>query len=304
MRNTLTIASLLVIIGCSLKGQAMGQYNDSLTPAEKKVIVHKGTEPAFSGEYHNHHEKGVYTCKRCGAPLFSSDAKFDSGTGWPSFDDAIPGAVAEVPDADGVRTEIQCAKCGAHLGHVFCGEDFTGKDTRHCVNSLSLNFAGLAKVERAIFAGGCFWGVEYYFKQVPGVLSTTVGYVGGTKDGPTYAEVCAKGTGHAEAVEVLYDASKVSYETLARLFFEIHDPTQVDRQGPDIGDQYRSAIFYRSEEQQQVAKKLIRLLEHKGYKVATQVVKAGRFWPAEEYHQDYYTRTGKKPYCHVRTKRF
>ncbi|MDK2972284.1 MAG: peptide methionine sulfoxide reductase msrA/msrB [Candidatus Sumerlaeota bacterium] len=282
-----------------------------LTPEEERVIVHKGTERAFTGEYVDHHEDGTYTCRRCGAPLFPSDAKFDSRSGWPSFDQEIPGAVKRIPDADGMRTEIVCAKCGGHLGHVFTGEGFTAKNTRHCVNSVSLSFvpekqtaAAPAKTERAIFAGGCFWGVEYYFEKEPGVLSATSGYIGGHKDDPSYKEVCYSDTGHAEAVEIVYDPAKTNYEKLARLFFEIHDPTQVDRQGPDVGKQYRSAVFTTSDEQKAITEKLIAELRGKGFKVATEIQPAATFWPAEDYHQDYYFKTGKTPYCHTRVKRF
>lgn len=286
-----------------------------LTPEEEYVIVHKGTERPFTGKYYKHKEPGTYVCKRCRAPLYRSEDKFDSHCGWPSFDDEIPGAVLRMPDADGQRTEILCAKCGGHLGHVFLGEGFTAKNTRHCVNSISLDFvpaaapeaaakAADAKTKRAIFAGGCFWGVEYYFQKAKGVLGTRVGYIGGTKENPTYKEVCYKNTGHAEALEVVYDPAQTDFETLARLFFEIHDPTQVNRQGPDIGDQYRSAVFYLDEEQKAVTEKLIGLLREKGYDVATQVVAATTFWPAEEYHQQYYEKKGSKPYCHAYTKRF
>lgn len=279
------------------------KYNP-LTSEEQRVILHKGTERPFSGIYAKHHEPGTYTCKQCDTSLFSSESKFDSGTGWPSFDDIIEGGVRQVPDADGSRTEIVCATCGGHLGHVFLGEGMTEKSTRHCVNSISLNFEPEEKTQTAIFAGGCFWGVEHYFRELPGVLSTTVGYIGGKTEAPTYQEVCAKGTGHAEAVEVRFDPDMVSFETLARLFFEIHDPTQVNRQGPDIGDQYRSAVFYQDEDQRQTTEKLIALLKEKGFEVATEVVKATRFWPGEDYHQDYYAKNGKQPYCHTRTKRF
>jgi peptide methionine sulfoxide reductase msrA/msrB len=295
---------LLVVPGFLQQGDARAAKYNPLTPEEERIIVHKGTEAPRSGEYNNHKEAGIYSCKRCDTPLFLSHDKFDSRTGWPSFDDTVAGGVREVRDADGRRTEIVCAVCDGHLGHVFRGENMTDKNTRHCVNSLSLKFAREVKTERAIFAGGCFWGVEHYLQSAPGVKSTTVGYVGGKTANPTYQKVLSKRTGHAEAVEVVYDPQKTSFETLARLFFEIHDPTQMNRQGPDIGGQYRSAVFFLDDEQKRTTEHLVGLLEDKGLKVATQVVKAGRFWAAEDYHQDYYAKTGKEPYCHVRTKRF
>lgn len=282
-------------------------YNQ-LTPEEERVIVRKGTEAPFSGKYYRNRETGTYQCRRCDAPLFRSSDKFESGTGWPSFDDALPGAVREVRDADGRRTEIVCASCGAHLGHVFFNEGMTAKNVRHCVNSVSLNFQPEAltppSTRTAFFAGGCFWGVEYHFSKVKGVLSVRSGYTGGETSNPSYKQVCSGRTGHAEAVEVEYDPGQVSYETLAKLFFEIHDPTQVNRQGPDVGTQYRSAVFFADEEQRRVAEKLIAELKAKGYGVATTVEKAGTFWPAEDYHQDYYQKTGHQPYCHIYTKRF
>ncbi len=282
-------------------------YNQ-LTPDEERVIVQKGTEMPGSGKYYLNKESGTYLCRRCDTPLFRSSDKFDSGTGWPSFDDAIEGAVRQIPDADGRRTEIVCANCGAHLGHVFFREGLTGKNVRHCVNSISLSFLpennSAEMTQKAIFAGGCFWGVEYHFKKVKGVLSVTSGYTGGVIDNPSYKQVCTGKTGHAEAVEVEFDAAQVSYEILAKLFFEIHDPTQRNRQGPDIGTQYRSAIFYTDEEQKRVAEKLIDELRSKGFQVVTSVEKAGIFWYAEEYHQDYYQKTGHQPYCHIYQKRF
>ncbi len=279
------------------------KFNE-LTGEEKNVIISKGTERPFSGKYWDHHENGIYTCKQCSAALFNSNAKFDSGTGWPSFDEAIPGAINRVKDADGLRTEIICINCGAHLGHVFEGEGFTDKDTRNCVNSLSLCFLPEASQQKtAIFAGGCFWGMEYHYSNVEGVLSTRVGYTGGHTENPTYQEVCSKTTGHIEALEVVFDPNMTSYEELARLFFNIHDPTQVDRQGPDIGEQYKSIIFYMDEVQKRIAESLIEELEGKGYKVATELIMASTFWEAEEYHQDYYESNGSQPYCHVYTER-
>ncbi|WP_438829969.1 bifunctional methionine sulfoxide reductase B/A protein [Sanguibacteroides justesenii] len=277
-----------------------------LTEAEKQVIIHKGTELPFTGKYYDFKGKGTYVCKQCGASLYRSEDKFDSRCGWPSFDDEIKGAVKRVTDADGRRTEILCANCGAHLGHVFVGEGFTSKNTRHCVNSISMEFIPdrELKTDTAIFAGGCFWGVEYFMQKAPGVLTVESGYIGGETDHPTYEDVCRKNTGHAEAVRVVFDASQTTYEALAKLFFEIHDPTQLNRQGPDRGEQYRSEIFYANPQQKEVADKLIERLKTKGYPVVTLVSPATTFWPAEDYHQNYYNRKGSLPYCHGYTKRF
>lgn len=300
MKGFLTVFCLVIF------GAVNAQQMKPLTPEEKRVIVDKGTEAPFSGQYYKNRETGVYHCRQCGAPLYRSEDKFDAGCGWPSFDDEIPGAVRRTTDADGRRTEITCARCGGHLGHVFTGEGLTPKNTRHCVNSVSLAFAPAEKEQTgtAIFAGGCFWGVEHLLSKVPGVLDVESGYIGGTTENPTYEQVSRHRTGHAEAVRVTYDPAKVSYEKLARLFFEIHDPTQADGQGPDIGDQYRSEIFYTTPGQRQTAEKLIAELRAKGYDVVTQVTPATTFYPAEEYHQDYYERKGTRPYCHSYTKRF
>jgi len=281
--------------------------HNELTRDEESVILHKGTEQPFTGIYESHWEDGIYTCKGCGVPLYRSKDKFDARCGWPSFDDEIKGAIKRATDRDGERIEITCENCGGHLGHVFFGELFTKKNVRHCVNSISLTFIpGKEEKQnkRAIFAGGCFWGTEYFFQRANGVISTSVGYVGGHKDNPAYDEVCYGDTGHAEGVEVVYDPEVTSYEELAVLFFEIHDPTQIDRQGPDIGKQYRSEIFYLNAEQKVIAERLLDKLMENGYKAVTKVTEARQFWEGEDYHQDYYNKNGNSPYCHVYAKRF
>lgn len=156
----------------------------------------------------------------------------------------------------------------------------------------------------AYFAGGCFWGVEHYMEKLDGVTGVESGYMGGHVDSPTYEQVSSKTSGHLEAVRVRYHTDEVSYEEVAKLFFEIHDPTQTDGQGPDIGPEYLSAVFYTSPEQQQTAASLIGKLEKRGFVVATTLRPAARFWLAEEYHQNYYVRKGSKPYCHTRVRRF
>ncbi|MEN6504767.1 MAG: bifunctional methionine sulfoxide reductase B/A protein [Planctomycetaceae bacterium] len=275
-----------------------------LTAQEKEVILNKGTEPRFSGKYLSTTAEGVYLCRQCGSPLYLSDSKFASDCGWPSFDDEIAGAVKR--QGDGLRTEIICANCGGHLGHVFEGEGLTPRDTRHCVNSLSLKFVPREEwpLERAIFAGGCFWGVEHLLRQTPGVIAARSGYTGGKTERPTYQQVCSGRTGHAEAVEVLFDPAKVTYEQLARQFFEIHDPTTLNRQGPDAGTQYRSAVFYTTPAQKETAQRLIALLKERGYNVVTQVEPATTFWPAEDYHQDYLAKHPERPSCHIPVERF
>ena len=272
-----------------------------LDEKEAYVIEKKGTERPYTGEYWNLFDQGVYLCRKCGTPLYRSESKFPSDCGWPSFDDEIPGRVRRQVDADGYRTEILCEHCGGHLGHVFTGEHYTDKNTRHCVNSLSMQFV---QTRQAIFASGCFWGTQYHFNKAKGVIHTTAGFTGGRVSEPSYRQVCTGQTGHLEAVEVLYDPEHTSFEELAKLFFETHDPTQTDGQGPDIGEQYLSAVFYHNEHERQTAEELIAILEGNGLRVATRLLPAGIFWPAEEYHQDYYEKKHGTPYCHIYTKRF
>ena len=281
--------------------------NKSLTPESFRVICEKATEYPGSGTYNDFVKDGSYLCRCCGLALFRAEHKFHSGCGWPSFDQEIAGNVLHLPDQDGRRTEILCARCNAHLGHVFHGENFTGLNTRHCVNSVALDFVADTNVkdsEEAILAAGCFWGVEYYMQKLPGVLKTEVGYSGGHTLNPTYKEVCTKTSGHLEVIRVVFDPQVISYTQVLQYFFEIHDPTQTNGQGPDLGQQYLSGIFYYTDKQQLIAQSVIDLLEKKGYKVATTVQPIAVFWPAEGYHQDYYSVNEKMPYCHSWQKKF
>lgn len=306
-RKILFLASFLILGIMTSNGQTNSKYK-TLTAEEEQVIVYKGTERPFTGQYNDYSDEGFYNCKRCGAALYKSSDKFDGHCGWPSFDDEISGSIKRVLDADGRRTEILCANCGAHLGHIFEGEHFTDKNIRHCVNSISLTFEAVKIVEKkydtAYFSSGCFWGTQYHFQKKEGVISTEVGYMGGHQKNPSYKQVCAGNTGHAETTKVVFDPKIISYEELTKLFFETHDQGQLNRQGPDIGTQYRSAIFYTSENEKKTAEKLIDELRKKGFKVATELTPAGTFWIAEDYHQNYYENKGGSPYCHIYQKKF
>lgn len=282
------------------------QWQAQLTPEQYKVARAQGTERPFCGIFHDNHQVGVYSCVGCGLPLFRSDAKFDSGTGWPSFFQPVAdeNIGAETDSSHGmVRNEIHCVRCGTHLGHVFLdGPAPTG--LRFCINSASLIFEEKnpkVRTETAIFGAGCFWGVEEAFAKVKGVTSTAVGYSGGTTKSPTYEQVCSHTTGHAEVVKVEFDPSVVPYSRLLDLFFDIHDPTTPNRQGLDIGNNYRSAIFFATPEQETAARHAIAQLEKaKKYNrpIVTQVEFAGPFYRAEEYHQQYAAKHGGG-FCHI-----
>jgi peptide methionine sulfoxide reductase msrA/msrB len=277
-----------------------------LTAEEEQVIVYKGTEPPFTGEYDDFFKPGEYVCRRCHAPLYRSQNKFHSGCGWPSFDDEIPKAVRHETDADGMRTEILCAACGGHLGHVFEGERLTAKNVRHCVNSVSLKFVPYAQKEKeeiVYFGGGCFWCVEAAVEMVDGVVSVRSGYAGGSLKNPTYQQVCGGQTGHAEVVKVVFDPMRVSYSNLLKIFFFSHDPTTLNRQGNDVGTQYRSVILTTSDAQKKATEEFISQLQKEigleppNPKIVTAVEPIDTFYEAEKEHQEYYRRNLGQGYC-------
>lgn len=262
-----------------------------LNPQEERVMLHGATEPPGSGEYCAKTIEGIYLCRRCDNPLYMTSDQFHSHCGWPSFDEPLPGGVEEQLDRDGRRIEVLCQSCGAHLGHLFHGEGLTSKDARYCINSLALRRIDASAPDghvRAIFAAGCFWGVQHGFASRVGVTRTRVGYIGGVMADPTYEEVCQGDTGHAEAVELFYDPKQTSYDALLTYFFKMHDPTTYHRQGPDIGSQYRSACFYLTPSQRDLAMTAIASLRMQGRDIVTEVVPARTFYVAEPYHQDYY----------------
>jgi len=289
------------------------EWKKILTPEQFRVMRLKGTEEPFKEicPIPAKGKSGIYQCIGCSTDLFRYHAKFESASGWPSFWEPVSelNVKLKIDNSLGMkRTEILCARCDAHLGHVFDdGPLPTGK--RYCINLIALKLLELSDLvqsklvlQKAAFAAGCFWGTEAAFQQIAGVISTTVGYMGGKTKNPTYEDVCTNKTGHAEVVFIEYDRHKVTYEYLLETFFSIHDPTTLNQQGPDVGAQYRSVIFYYTPEQEKKAVAIKKKYEDfKKFKkpIVTEITPAGEFYRAEEHHQKYFQTKGIKPTCHI-----
>ncbi len=289
------------------------EWKEVLTSEQYYILREKGTEKPFSGRLLLTKEKGIYKCSACGNPLFSSEGKFDAHCGWPSFDREISaGSITTAIDHSHgmMRTEIMCAKCGGHLGHVFDdGPTKTGK--RYCVNSISLEFIPehslrqvetTASIDTITLGGGCFWCVEAIYRNLEGVISVESGYSGGSIVNPTYEQVSAGTSGHAEVVQITFDKKKTSLEEILKVFFTIHDPTTLNQQGADKGPQYRSVIFFRNENQKKIAQDIIDELQKENVynkPILTLVESFNIFYKAEDYHQNYYQNNKKQPYCQL-----
>lgn len=283
------------------------EWKQKLTANQYFILREKGTERPFSGEFVFTKDKGTYKCAGCGTALFTDDMKFESHCGWPSFDKEISGGKINQHEdfSHGMhRIEITCATCGGHLGHIFDdGPTATGK--RYCVNSGALQFEPAKNVstktlDTITLGGGCFWCIEAVFEKLNGVESVVSGYSGGKTENPTYKQVCTGTTDHAEVVNITYNPQIISLENLLEVFFTLHNPTTLNKQGEDVGTQYRSVIFYHNSKQQQTAQHVIETLNtNKAFEnpIVTEVSAFSKFFPAEDYHQEYYELNKEEPYC-------
>lgn len=285
------------------------EWKKILSPDLYAVAREADTERAFTGTMWKSETKGTYYCATCGNKLFKSDQKFVSSCGWPSFFEQTSKESITFKDDNSYgmrRIEANCGRCDSHLGHLFDdGPEPTGK--RYCMNAISLDFVpdGVAStsgdLETIVIGGGCFWCVEAVYQNLDGVKSVYSGYAGGTVENPSYEEVSTGRTGAAEVVEITYDKTKTNLDEIFKVFFTVHDPTTLNRQGADVGTQYRSAIFYKNENEKKVAQDLINELNTEVFsnKIVTTLEPLKKFYKAEEYHQGYYENNKNKPYCEM-----
>jgi peptide methionine sulfoxide reductase msrA/msrB len=288
------------------------QWKKELSPDQYYVLRQKGTERPYTGQLLMNKKKGVYKCAACGNELFTDEMKFDSHCGWPSFDKEIEGGkIKTIRDTTHgmIRTEIVCAKCDGHLGHLF-DDGPTETGMRYCVNSLSLEFVNKKDLEEnsnsstktLMLGGGCYWCVEAVYEMLDGIIKVESGFSGGKVKNPSYEEVCSGTTGHAEVVKLTYDNSKTSFEEILQVFFTVHDPTTLNRQGADVGTQYRSVIFCNNNSEIEKAKDIIDALNKANVysnPIVTEVALASEFYKAKQDHQNYYQQNKEQGYCRM-----
>jgi peptide methionine sulfoxide reductase msrA/msrB len=275
------------------------EWRSLLSDEQFRITRQHGTEAAFSSEMCGLLEAGLYSCVCCNTLLFDATEKFDSGTGWPSFTQPVEeNAIAYHEDTShGMsRVETTCNTCDAHLGHVFPdGPQPSG--LRYCMNAVALNKV-TEKTETAIVGGGCFWCTEAIFSKLKGVKSVRSGYSGGETEQPNYRAVCSGTTGHAEVVQVIYNASVISYHDLLRIHLTTHDPTTLNQQGADTGTQYRSIILAQDDKQFAIAEAVIEEIQDVySNPIVTQIAYLDVFHEAEIDHQEYYALNPDNRYC-------
>lgn len=285
------------------------EWKKVLSPDLYAVAREADTERAFTGTMWNSETKGTYYCAACGLKLFRSNQKFTSSCGWPSFfeQENKSSIIFKDDNAYGMkRIEALCGRCDSHLGHLFDdGPEPTGK--RYCMNAISLDFVPDAtetkgNLETIVLGGGCYWCVEAVYENLQGVDKVVSGFAGGTVANPSYEEVCTGSTGAAEVVQITYDKTKTNLDEIFQVFFTVHDPTTLNRQGGDVGTQYRSVIFYKNEEQKKSAESIIAELNNAkvyGSKIVTTLEPFKAFYKAKDYHQNYYENNKDQPYCQM-----